>query len=161
MSGQRIFLFRSFFPSWRFFDDLADVPRLQVRWTEEGSTEFCSWTTLAKKPPFRLKQLFFNPEGNFFLTHQSLLSQLLMELSDLQSGAGCDLHSAHEQLKIQELVSYQLLQAEVKRMIQRQRSVQPTEYQFKIQIRLFDGSPSGSSDLQWEDILCSSSELIS
>ncbi|HMN68398.1 MAG TPA: hypothetical protein PKC28_07650 [Bdellovibrionales bacterium] len=65
---------RILIPSWRFFDDLGAVPRLEIR--EDGG----EWRAFAyRAPAFSWSQLFFNPTGNLNHAIGNLLNRLMLE----------------------------------------------------------------------------------
>ena len=171
--GKAVFLFRAFFPSWRFFDDLADVPQLEFRWSRVGE-ELGPWILAFETPPFKFSSLVLNPKGNFALANQSLLSQLLSDLSDLQGSQGGDgamlsscqggdgamLSSDQAHEKIEELTSYRLVKNQVQyQVIRRAREVQPkvvqVHYQFRLQTRRIEFNSESATQVFWEEVLIS------
>ena len=88
---------RALFPSWRFFEELGEVPVLQVR-HGAGTDALGPWTVAVPPVPRRPWALLANAEANLALAAGSLLQHLAADLSELpDDGAG-----------IAELVSYQL-----------------------------------------------------
>lgn len=157
--GKAVFLFRAFFPSWRFFDDLADVPQLEFRWSRLGE-ELGPWVLAFEKPKFKFSSLVLNPRGNFALANQSLLSQLLSDLSDLQGGDGTMLSSDRAQEKIEELTSYRLVKNHVQYQVLRgARELQPkvvqVHYQFRLQTRRIEFNSESATQVFWEEVLIS------
>lgn len=157
--GKAVFLFRAFFPSWRFFDDLADVPQLEFRWSRVGE-ELGPWILAFEKPQFKFSSLLLNPGGNFVLANQSLLSQLLSDLSDLQGGDGAMLSSDRAQEKIEELTSYRLVKSQVQYQVLRgARELQPkgvqVHYQFRLQTRRIEFNSESATQVLWEEVLIS------
>jgi hypothetical protein len=76
---------RAFFPSWRFFEDLGDVPVLLGR---SGPSEAGLGPWVPLLPPVRRRwtQLFYNPEGNLALAFGSLVQQLVSDAADHETG---------------------------------------------------------------------------
>lgn len=126
-------LLRVFFPSWKFFDDSGDIPHLWVRTatgtatastTDTKDTEivFCEWQPCIPSPARTWTTPFWNPKGNLRLAYDSLLMQLLMDVTD---------HS--EQLS--QTVSYRLTE----RLAAQHVATLPhasavTRYQFKLTV---------------------------
>jgi hypothetical protein len=80
----RIELFRSLFPSWRFFDRPGEPYLLEVCWDPMTSGATPSWEQLYGAKPFRWWNLFLNPHGNFVMAWQSLVERLAQELEDFE-----------------------------------------------------------------------------
>src|SRR4051812_5994815 len=76
IAGKTIFMFRMFFPSWRFFDDIGHVPVLFYRKSTQGK-EFEPWVECLNKPTRKWRTLLLNPQGNFLLACGSLLQRLV------------------------------------------------------------------------------------
>jgi hypothetical protein len=75
---QILFLFRSFFPSWKFFEEFGELPKLFVRWGS-NETQLGDWAQ-AFIPLERSWQSFFlNPEVNMRHLNETLLQQLKNE----------------------------------------------------------------------------------
>jgi len=68
-------LFRVLLPSWKFFDRVASVPRLWVRFSQDGKS-FSDWIDrLPRKGSRDWGRLFLNPRENKLFAAHSLLSQ--------------------------------------------------------------------------------------
>ncbi len=154
--GKAIFLFRAFFPSWRFFDKLGDVPLLEYRWGSDGG-ELGSWTSATVKQPRQLSHLIFNAHGNLLLAEQSLLQQLLSDLSELQ-----DVETPGPQpVSVEQLTSFSLVQNLVlHRVCSASLPTHPgassLQYQFRLRTRF-----AGDESAEWEDVLMSPVESTS
>lgn len=92
-------LLRIALPSWRFFEELGDVPRLRYRaGAREG--ELGPWQPLLKPQRRGLRRLIYNPDGNLALAHESVLHQLLADVGEREAGRADELD---------EVVSYRLV----------------------------------------------------
>ncbi len=79
--GQASVLFRSWIPSWRFFENLGTVPVLFVRVQSNASLiEGAHWVE-ALMPPQRKSMLglLLNPEGNRFHAYETLIRSYSLE----------------------------------------------------------------------------------
>ena len=72
-----ILLFRIFFPSWAFFDEIGHTASLNYRTSEDTP-----WIPMPASPKTKLGNLFLNPKGNLYLAKNNLLLQLMMESQD-------------------------------------------------------------------------------
>jgi len=77
---------RVFFPSWRFFEDLGEVPVLWARIGGDGSgtndgEDLGPWQRSLPTAAPRWWTLFVNPEANLILAYGSLLEQLVSDLA--------------------------------------------------------------------------------
>ena len=121
--GRILYLFRAFFPSWKFFDDYGDVPILFYRMSG-SEKKFGDWVPCLARPKRRLRSFLVNPEGGFYLACTSLLEQVISELEEFEDG-GVE--------NFERTVSYQLIHNLVRFQIgQRPASGQSSFYQFKI-----------------------------
>lgn len=128
-----LFLLRGFFPSWRFFDAPGPQPRLFVRVLSEGES-WSLWTMFIPRAPFRLSDLFYNPENNLRLTEQTLIEQLSFDVQDLPEGQ-----------RVDALVSYALTQKVAHRVARMLSSGQKIKaYQFEL--RLLPGLDNDPSE---------------
>ncbi len=149
LRGRKWFLFRAFFPNWRFFDAPGEIPCLEFRGIhpngQEGQWEPCFLASncLPKKTlVMGCKRLFLNPEGNLFLARQSLLQQFADEVSDLAS-----VNSSPSQVR--SLTAYALVSSWVE-------SVACSRGYSQSQFRLRILSP----ETQWEEVLVSPWEPV-
>ena len=58
--GRAIYLFRALFPSWRFYEEVCEVPMLYIRSGTE--TELGDWHPAWKPLERSLRKIFLNPE---------------------------------------------------------------------------------------------------
>jgi hypothetical protein len=78
--GQASVLFRSWIPSWRFFENLGTVPVLFVRVQSNLSLiEDARWVEALMPPRKSLLGLFLNPEGNKFHAYETLVRSYSLE----------------------------------------------------------------------------------
>jgi hypothetical protein len=133
VGGQKLSLFRSLFPSWRFFDQLGHVPKIFFR-IMEGDSEFSTWTYLFPPAKRHLGLLFLNPNGNLRFTFHSLVERFLLEVSQVGD-------STSARTSFLESVSFR----QVDKMVQvgisdflkadlRKREIQKFKYQFKVEV---------------------------
>ena len=79
--SQWVQLLRMLLPSWRFFEELGDVPRLEFR---EGSDDSLGpWQPVIVPLRRSMRRLVYNPDGNLALACESLLQQLIGDVADL------------------------------------------------------------------------------
>ncbi len=117
--GKAIYLFRVFFPSWRFYEDICEMPMLYYRSVEpEGE-----WKEAWQKPKRSWKTLFVNPEVNYLFACQSLLNQVENDVNELGEA---------EHTEFARSVSYRLLQNLVLYQMRMQREGSFKRYQFKL-----------------------------
>ena len=69
-------LFKSLFPSWKFFDESVDTPILIYKTPLDPS-----WLIALKPPSRQWFHVMYNPEGNFYLAYHSHIQQLLGDLT--------------------------------------------------------------------------------
>lgn len=123
-SSRRLALVRTLIPSWRFFDDIDEVPRLEAR-VVLGELEGDEGFAPVLSPPARtLRTLFFDPEGTLWLHHHSLFERLERDLADLSPDT---VEGSASSERAEELVSYQLVLAlvrEVRATASREANVQ-------------------------------------
>jgi hypothetical protein len=79
--GRGLSLLRCFFPSWRFFEDIAAGPRLEVSVATRGHS-FEAWRDAWVPAPRTAASLILNARGNLELAYQSLVDQLWSELEE-------------------------------------------------------------------------------
>ena len=122
-------LFKSMFPSWKFFDESNDTPVLLYREADD-------WKICFSPPKLQWWHFFYNPAGNFYLAYHSHLQQVLGELT---------VASVEEATRFQDNLSYKMLEHFV-----RSKSPQ-SDFQFKISS--IKKAPNGFAII--EDILIS------
>ena len=79
--GRAVALFRALLPSWRFFEDICEIPLLEFRVSRNGE-DWSSWNRCIESPPREIKSLLFNAEGNLRLAYHSLVQQLEADLQE-------------------------------------------------------------------------------
>ena len=82
------FVLQAMTPSWKFFEEVGQIPRLSVRPSDsEGALVWTVW-----QPKFHrgISQLFMNPEGNFELAKVTLVERFVDEISEAAAAAGTD-----------------------------------------------------------------------
>lgn len=121
-------LLRAFFPSWKFFDDIGDEPRLYLR-AGVGAT-LGQWEPALPRPPRRWRALVYNADGNLLLACGSLVQQLCDELEATDP--------AHPE-RLTATVAYELTRNLVQFRL-RERAPAATRYQFKLRLHRLDGS---------------------
>lgn len=146
VQGPWLFLFRAFFPNWKFYHSLGWQPQLYVRTRRqmqspdelEGKTLLWTpWSPHSLIYP-RAKRNFFNlfhnPNVNIALAHQNLVEHLAN-----------DLQALHEHQNAHDLVSYKLVNRFVQYSIDLQfkdkqltssTEIGALEYQFEVRLKL-------------------------
>ncbi len=76
--SRRLFLLRVLFPSWRFFETIGVVPRLEVR-TRGPDGEWQAWQRALRPPRRDWSTVVFNPAGNLHFARQSAVEHLVSE----------------------------------------------------------------------------------
>jgi hypothetical protein len=146
--GRAIYLFRALFPSWRFYEDICEVPMLHFRWqngtdTEEFATD---WVPAWGAPERSWSALMLNPSGSFVFACQGLLNQVESDIDEIGTG---------EHQEFANSVSYRLLQKLVlHQMRKRPESRAARRYQFKLTAATQGEEQTG------EDVLISAVHLI-
>lgn len=139
LGGKKVNLFRAFFPSWKFFEDVGPVPRLFYKVTMQGQAS-TDWLPCWHQQQRKISHLFLNAETNYLLTCGSLLNQLVTELEEIDD-AQLD--------SFTQSVSYQLTQRLVQEHIEQQHhNYKVTQYQFKVSAQL-------PLNLEFQDIFIS------
>jgi hypothetical protein len=121
ISGPWWFLLRSFLPSWQFYHDVGQQPRLFFR-SQVAGNPWSDWQIFVPRARFSPLNLFHNPENNLELLHQTLIDQLSTDIYALPDGS-----------KVEELVSYQLANRLVRHLLVR-CDANPAAYQFEIRL---------------------------
>lgn len=133
-----IFLFRLFFPSWKFFDESSYLYYLKFRYCKENEDiTLVDWQFCPPKLNRNLKQMLINPDGNISLACESTLQHFYSDLYERQS--------TNNFKELAELTSYKNIQNLVKyfaEIIDKDFG----KYQFKVSIM---------SELEEEDIIVS------
>lgn len=109
LRSRALFLFRAFFPSWRFFEDLGDAPNVFFRLHSENN-EPGEWQPCLEKIPRRWFHLFFNPDGNRLLACSSAVQLLLADIEEADETDPGALETTVSYRVIQDLVRYRIRQ---------------------------------------------------
>jgi len=144
VQGPWLFLFRAFFPNWKFYHSLGWQPQLFVRVRPSSSNNADLWgdsQLIYPRAQRSVLHLFHNPSVNIALAHQNLVEHLANDLQELS-----DLGDAKK------LVSYQLVNRFVQYWINEHFSLVAqsltasntlqalsagsVEYQFEIRLKL-------------------------
>jgi len=72
-------VFRSFVPSWRFFESTGSIPILQLQATQAENTVSSWMNALNRLDTPSAKHLFSNTDGNFVHAVQSVLRSFVMD----------------------------------------------------------------------------------
>lgn len=105
-------MLRVFFPSWKFFEDYAEIPKLFFR-----ASETDQWRIIEEPADRTALQLIFNPKGNQSLALGSLVQQLLF-----------DLEKTKKVPDFEKTVSFEL----VRELVRRRLGPGARSYQFKL-----------------------------
>jgi hypothetical protein len=139
--GKSFYLLRAFFPSWKFYEDLGDVPILFYRIKERGSI-WTPWKNCVEKKKRKWTKLFLNSQGNVHLAYGSLLQHLVTDIQEIEDS---------DYFSLKSKASYQLVQNLVLFEISKTNSFQSgMQYEFKVS----SWAPCSPSTLA-EDILLS------
>jgi hypothetical protein len=120
-------VFRVFFPSWKFFDEVGEIATLRYRF-EAKENEWSEWLNFPTKTKMKWYFLFFNPQVNFHLAGQSAV-QILGEMSMEHAGSAKDFFQLQEYRIVQNLVAYVIVE---------ERKLERFGYQFKIEVEQGD-----------------------
>lgn len=133
-----IFLFRIFFPSWKFFDESSYLYYLKFRYCKEDEDiTLAEWQFCPPKLNRTRKQLLINPYGNIALACESTLQHFYSDLYERQS--------TNNFIALAEFTSYKNIQNLVQyfaRLIDNDFE----KYQFKVSVM---------NELEEEDIIVS------
>jgi hypothetical protein len=124
-SGKIIFLFRIFFPSWKFFDVSSDMYYIKYRSNNIiEKIEQCEWILCPPKLERNISQVIFNPQGNIALACDTIQNHLLTDIYELQG----DNKSFSE---LEKTTSYKIIQNMITFFISKTNETS-FQYQFKI-----------------------------
>lgn len=123
VKGRSWVFLRALFPSWRFFEELGEVPGLKFRMVQDGDADR-GWTECFASEPRRARMLFLNSRGNLRLAANSLIEQLTDDLSEMPDGTESEIINS---------VSYALVTRLVRFRIREMGRARPGEhFQFKV-----------------------------
>lgn len=134
VSGPWLFLLRAFFPNWKFFHAVGNVPHVYVRWAPPGNSpgaaiQWSDWTPIFPRRRRRLVHLLHNADTNLALVQQNLVEHLAGDLNQLPPDTDA-----------RSLVSYQL----VSRLVcQHLQSHWPECVHGQFEIRMVLDGPAG------------------
>lgn len=132
--GGTLHMFRSLFPSWRFFEDVTEIPLLMIR-SGCGQEELGPWRQGLVIPRRGPLILLLNPQGNLVHAANSLLQQLEYDIGDAPPDRIEAFETTVSFLSVKNLVLFLL------RREQLSGQTEPaTKYQFKVG-RLRQGQP--------------------
>ncbi|MFZ9596031.1 MAG: hypothetical protein ACO3A2_08135 [Bdellovibrionia bacterium] len=127
--GRLLYFLRAFFPNWRFFEDLGELPQLEFR-VNLGQPDWGPWTPVFSKLTIRPWQVILNPEGNWRYAQNSLLQQAVSELEMLGESA------ESTQREFSRSTSYRLIQRLVEQHIRRTHTANlGLQYEFRLQVQ--------------------------
>lgn len=108
MFSKFIFLFRIFFPSWKFFDESSYLYYLKFRYCKEDEDiTLAEWQFCPPKLNRNLAQLVLNPNGNIALACESTLQHFYSDLYERQTtNNNNELDKLTSYKNIQNLVQY-------------------------------------------------------
>lgn len=146
IGGKVIFLFRAFFPSWKFFEDNGEVPHLFYR-MKSKTEEWGPWKLYPEPLRLKFQNFFLNPEGNFALACGSLLQHLVDDIENEANSADTQIEST---------VPYRLTKNLVIDQVKKTKRIEAIfYYQFKISTEL-PSTPGNLSNIKaMDDLLLS------
>lgn len=112
-------LFKSMFPSWKFFDESINTPVLLYRL--KNKDQFANWVICIPPPKNKWTHLFYNPHGNYYLAYHSHIQQALEDLANLDDDQLERFHHHVSYKTTENFVRYELLKKQLS-----------SEFQFKI-----------------------------
>lgn len=127
--GPWLFLFRAFFPNWKFFHAVGHVPHLfarPVHLDRQDDTDAPAWLLIYPRRSRRWLHIVHNPDTNLGLAQQNLVDHFWGDLFDLPDGADA-----------RQLVTY----AMVSRLVEQQLRAHfgaLTHFQFELRMVLDD-----------------------
>ena len=121
VKGPWLFLFRAFFPNWKFYHAVGYIPHLYVRY-QRSDAAWSEWALQYPRRPRNLLRVFHNPDGNAALAEQNLVDHWAYDLEDLPQGQDP-----------RELVTYQLVSRVARRWALAQHP-DVSHYQFELRM---------------------------
>lgn len=121
VNARKMYLFRSLFPSWKFFEDIVYLPVLYMRTGNSSDLQDEQWVEVLPRIERNWKYLFMNPEGNLLHAYNSLIQQLEYDKEDTSLDNPDSLASS---------VSYLLVKNMVRKHIEGASHI--THFQFKL-----------------------------
>lgn len=141
--GRALFLIRALLPSWRFFEEVTEVPKLYFRLK---ANDYCEpWASVLFTPKRKSDSLILNPESNLLFAYGGVLQHVIQDLEDAEDGETF-MHS----------VSYRLTESLVRFEVLRQALAEEgSDFQFKISTLM-----QGADESSVEDVLISASHKL-
>ncbi len=125
LKNRTFLLLRAFFPSWKFFEDVFEMPTLYFRTRPAGESEFGPWVNCFSKIKRTPWMPLLNPEGNLLLAKYSLLQQLQYDLEEVKAG---------QESTFVDSVSYRLTKALAEDTMTQKGIAKGSEFQFKVSV---------------------------
>lgn len=145
MANPRLKLLRVFFPSWRFFDTVQPIPKIQYRISEDGNT-YSDWMDFELvRTPRKLKHLLHNPDENLRIALQIQFEQLLNDIAESKET---------EAKNFESLTSYKIVSTAIKTQILKTHSLRFQCFQFKMGVLIFSTDKRNNKPL-WQDSIIS------
>ena len=145
--SQWLFLFRAFFPNWKFFDVVGHVPHLVARSARAdamGQLVWADWLLIYPRRTRRWWHLFHNADTNLGLGRQNLVDHFWGDLDELPDGDDA-----------RQLVTYTLMERLVWAQLQEHHG---TFSHWQFELRMVLDGPQGVCDtytmLQSQVISC-------
>jgi hypothetical protein len=149
LPGRGWMLVRALFPSWRFFEELGQVPMLRYRVSDGEQGGWSEWKAALPPVPRGLGSLFLNARGNLRMASNSLVEQLVSDLAEVDD--------TDEGLRrFEASVSYELVTRLVRARI---RALEPDAHAGRFQFKVVVATP-GAAEGTGEEILVSSEHRI-
>lgn len=105
--GRGFILFRALFPSWRFFENIAELPTLEFR-LRMSNGESSDWLPALIRPKRSWTVLLFNPQGNLYLACQTLLQQFANDVAEVPPGKDDEFEGSVSFQLVKSLVLFQI-----------------------------------------------------
>lgn len=139
-------VFKIFFPSWKFFDQLGSSPQLLFRIKSTVDDQFDEWKNLTTPLPRRLSLFFINADGNLKMACDNHLHRTMIQVSQLNLDAEIVEASVDYHI-IKNMVEFHLKEV--------LKPSAPMLYQFKINIVNRSSSGDSSNESSQNDFLTS------
>lgn len=107
LGGRRLSLVRSLFPSWRFFDQLENVPKIFYRLRLQNN-DLTNWQPIPIHCERKFINLFSNPNGNLYFAFHSLTEQVISDMNDCTETSEFATSTSYELMK--NMVHFLLMQ---------------------------------------------------
>ena len=143
--GRGWMLFRALFPSWRFFENLDEVPRVRYRllsYDDDSKKKSEEWQEAVVPAPRSFGSIFLNPKDGLRMASQSLVEQFMTDVAELPKDG-----------KVEALISYDLVLRLVRYQLRAHLPLvsQSQRFQFKV----VSVTPGINESMRGEDLLLS------